>query len=427
MFLFIIFLVLVALGIPIAIALGFVPFGYFLVTAKYPMSVLAYKMYDAIDNFTLIAIPLFILGGNLVTSIGLTEKLVNLCNELVGRIRGGLSHCFVLASTIFGGMNGSAVADTAAMGSLLIKPMIKMGFSRGYAAALAASAGTISALIPPSIPFILFATAVPSMSIGALFIGGILPGILVCIFMIIAGYLISRHRKYPKITTPFTIGRLLKVTVSALPALVLVVIILLGLRSGFFTPTEVAGVVVVYSLVFGFFFYRNLNLKILVENLYEAAMTTGIVFLVLACAGPFMWLLTVMGVAEQFTNALMGMTTIPLIWWFVVVVILLVAGMVMDTNANLLIIAPIVYQSAVGLGFDSFCSALAICITLLVGVVTPPVGISLFVAASVAETSIEECSLEIIPFVLCEVILVPSILFFPDAFKYLPRLFGYEV
>lgn len=427
MFLFYFFLILISIGFPIALAMGIVPFAYVLITGEFPMKVLPYKMFEVLENFSLIAIPLFLLGGSLVTRIGLTEKLVNFSNELVGRMTGGLSHVNVLVSTIFGGLNGSAVADTAAVGSILIKPMIKMGFSRAYTAAVTACGATISAIIPPSIPFILFCTSVPNISIGALFISGIIPGILICFFMCLAGYFISKRRNYPKLETPFALKKLWVSTIDVLPALLLVGIVVGGLRSGVFTPTEAASVIVVFCLFWGFLVYRNLNFSILVDALVETTLIIGTIFLIIGCAGPFMWVLTRIGANDTISFALAGVSASPVIWWTVAIVIMLVAGMIMDTVANILILSPFFFEAAVAQGTDPLVSAFAISVVFLIGTVTPPVAISIYVAAAIAEEKIEKIGMEIIPFVIAELAVVALALIFPELVKFLPRAFGYKV
>ena len=427
MVLFVLFFVLIALGMPIAIAVGIVALGYNVATGTFPFTIIPYKMFDIINNYSLIAVPIFIFAGALVTRIGVTEKLVELGNELVGRIRGGMSHVNVVASTMFGGLNGSAVGDAAAVGSILIPAMKKHGFSKGYSAAVTAAGGTIAAIIPPSIPMIVFASVVPEISIGALFISGIIPGILICISMCVAGYIVSVKRNYPKIETPFKLKKLIADFVQAIPALILVAIIIFGLRSGVFTPTEIASVIVVYALILGVFIYRNLTVEQFFAALYETVMTTGIVFLIIACAAPFMWMVTKIGVTESICSALLGISTNPFIWWIVVAVFLLFAGMVMDITANLLILGPIVFTAAQKLGFDPLITALVIVMILLMGIATPPVGIALYATCAIADESIEKASVEIIPFLIAEGIVVALIIIFPEIAKFLPRLFGYVV
>lgn len=427
MSLFVLFFVLILIGLPIAVAMGIVPFCYVLLTSVCPVPLLAYKIYDAIDSFSLIAIPLFILGGNLITETGITQRLIVFSNELVGRVRGGLSHVNVVVSTILGGLNGSAVADAAAVGAVLIKPMKAMGMSGSYAAAVTACGGTIAAIIPPSIPFILYAASVPEMSVGALFIGGILPGVLICILMCVAGYLIAWYRGYPRVTDPFSMRKFLKAAWDALPALVLVGFVVLGLRSGVFTPAEAGAVITVFALAFGLLVYRNLTMRQLIKVLHETTVMTGIVFLVIGSAGPFMWVLTRIGAVESFTQSFLNLSNNAVVWWTVVIIFLLIAGMFMDTVANLVILSPIIFSAAKSMGFDPFVSSLAIVIILIIGTVTPPVGVSLFVTAAIAEAPIEKAGIEAIPFLLCEVLVVVIILCFPDLAKFIPRLFGYQV
>ena len=421
------FLFLIVIGFPIAMAIGIVVMGYDIIWREFPLTMIPYKMFDIMDNFCLIAVPIFILGGVLVTKIGITEKLIVISNQMVGRITGGMSHVNVLVSTLFGGLNGSAVGDAAAVGSILIKPMKKMGFSSGYSAAVTAASGTISAIIPPSIPFIVYASVVSEVSIGALFIGGIVPGVMICVAQCFAGYFVSVHRKYPKITEPFVLRQFIKDLLLATPALILVAIIIFGLRSGVFTPTEVASVIVVYAMVLGFVVYRNLTLKTLFEALYEAALTTGMIFLIIACAAPFMWIITKIGITESICSTLLGLSDNGFIWWTIVAAFLLVVGMIMDITANLLILGPIVFTAAKGLGFDPLVSSIVIVLLLLMGIATPPVGIALYATCAIAEEGIEKASIEVIPFILAEVCVVALILVFPELVKFLPRVFGYVV
>jgi len=427
MLLFVIFLFLIAIGIPIAISMGMTPMAYNIFTRECPFKIISYMMFDAIDNFSLIAIPLFILGGNLITKVGVTEALVEFSGEIIGRVRGGLSHVNVIVSTLFGGLNGSAVGDAAAVGAILIKPMKKMGFSAAYSAAVTSASGTISGIIPPSIPFIIYASVVPEVSVGALFIGGILPGVLICLGQCISGYLLSVRRNYPKIVELFRLRKFAKDSLKAIPALILVVLIIFGLRSGLFTPTEIASVIVVYSLILGFFLYRNLTLHTFLTTLHETAITTGIIFLVIGCAGPFMWILTAMGVTASVSSQLVAITKNPFLWWAIMFFFLLFSGMIMDTAANLLILGPIAFSALKEIGFDPFVGSLAIVIILLMGVTTPPVGISLYTTCAIAEEGIEKASSDVIPFLIPEAITVAIILIFPESAKFLPRLFGYEV
>ena len=426
MSLFLVFLVLLVLGIPIAIAMGVVPFVYVFSTGVCPVSLLGYKLYDAVDSFTLIAVPLFMLGGNLVSATGMTHKIIAFADQIIGRITGGLSHVNVLVSTILGGLNGSAVADVAAVGAILIKPMKENGMKGSYAAAVTSVGGAIAAIIPPSIPFIIYATSIADISVGALFVGGILPGIIICILMIITGYIISVKRKIPKRTEEFEFKKLLKATFEALPALILVGIVIIGLRGGMFTPTEAGSIIVFYSLLVGLI-NRKLTLKKLADLLLETSIMTGVVFLVISAAGPFMWVLTRIGSIDSLTNFFINLTDVPVLWWAGVFVFLLVAGMIMDTVANLIILSPIVYEAAKSMGFDPFVSSLVICILLILGTVTPPVGVSLFVSSAIAEETIENTGIEAIPFILCVLLVLVALLVFPDFAKFVPKLFGYQI
>ena len=427
MLLFLVFFILLAGGFPIAISLGIVPLGYVLSTNEFVTAVVAYKMFDGLDKYTLTAIPLFILGGNLVTSVGLTDRLITFSNELIGRVRGGLSHVNVIVSTMFGGLNGSAVGDAAAVGSILIEPMKRSGFSKGYASAVTACSGTISGIVPPSVPFIIYASVVPGISIGALFIGGILPGIMICFGQCVVGYILSVRRDYPRIKTTFKWRRFINTTFSASPALILVVIIIGGLRSGVFNPTEIGSVICVYAITFGFFVNRELSIRSLCDCLYKTTVDLGIIILVVACAAPFMWLLIKTGTIETISSFFGGFTDNMMLWWLIVGIFLLISGCVMDPVANLLIVGPVIHVAATQIGLDPFTSSLVIVIILIMGVATPPVGISLFVTSAISGASIEDTSREVIPFLIPIVITVIILIVFPDVAKLLPRLFGYDV
>ena len=427
MYLLWIFLLILFLGYPIAFAMFLVPTAYVLITGRAPLEIIPYVMYEQLNQFSLLAIPLFIFAGALVNEIGITEKLVDFSKQLVGRLRGGLSLMTIVVSTLFSGLSGSIVANTATVGPIMIPAMKKEGYPGSYAAGVVCAASSIDAYVPPSIAMILYAAVVGGISIGAMFIAGFAAGILVALLQMLAAYLISVKRKYPKYVVPFRIKDFGLSIVGAMPAIVCAFIIIIGMRAGATTATEIAAVLVLYVILLGLFWYKNLTWKKLIHCAFDSVKMSGIILIILGAAGPFMWVLTKERIIADIVESFSYLCTTPFATYFFFFLILTVAGMVMETTANILILSPIFAQIGLKVGLDPFVMAFVILMVLCIGPVTPPVGISLYAASVIANEKIEKVAVETWPFIMVELLAIILIILFPIIIKFFPNLMGYVV
>jgi tripartite ATP-independent transporter DctM subunit len=426
MLLIVIFLLIIFLGYPVGFALFLMPIGYILITGHHNLDITAFTMYWSLNHFSLLAIPLFIFAGSIINAIGLTDDLVAFSKQLVGRIRGGLAHMNIAVSTLFGGLNGSIVADTATVGSIMIPAMKKEGYSGSFSAAITAASSSIGAIIPPSIAMIIYAT-MTGISIGAMFIGGIFAGILMCFLQMVAAYIVSKKRNYPKYTLHFNLKEFSITFLKAMPAIIAVMIIVFGMRSGAFTATEAAAIVCAYVLFLGFVWYRNLTINKLLACAFDAIKLSGGILIILGAAGPFMWVLTTDKMIADMLDALSFLTTSPNLTYIFLIVCIIFAGMVMESTANCLITGPILAKIGVSAGLDPFIVAFIIIIGITMGPVTPPLGISLYTAAYISKEKIETISKDVIPFLIADLIALILVIFFPAIVKFLPRILGYKV
>ncbi len=426
MYLILIFLLVIFIGYPVGFALFLMPIAYILISGHHNLDITAFTMYWSLNNFSLLAIPLFIFAGAVINAIGLTDDLVAFSKQLVGRIRGGLAHMNIAVSTLFGGLNGSIVADTATVGSIMIPAMKKEGYSGAFSAAVTAASSSIGAIIPPSIAMIIYAT-MTGISIGAMFIGGIFAGILMCFLQMVAAYIVSKKRKYPKYTIPFNFKEFIITFLKAMPAIIAVMIIVFGMRSGAFTATEAAAIVCTYVLFLGFVWYRNLTINKLLECAFDTILLSGGILIILGAAGPFMWVLTTDKMIADMLDALSFLTTSPTLTYLFLIISIIFAGMVMESTANCLITGPILAKIAISAGLDPFIVAFIIIIGITMGPVTPPVGISLYTAAGISKEKIEKISIDVIPFLIADLIALILVILFPAIVKFLPTILGYKV
>jgi tripartite ATP-independent transporter DctM subunit len=319
------------------------------------------------------------------------------------------------------------VADTAMVGSILIPAMKQEGYPKSFSAAVTICSSSLAVIIPPSIAMIVYATVVGGTSIGALFIGGIFAGILMSFLQMLTAYIISIIRKYPRYETPFNLKSFILAFGNAFPAIIAMLIIAFGMRGGAFTATEAAAVLVAYALFLGLVWYRNLTLKKIVECALESIKMAGSILLIIGAAGPFMWVLTRERIIQNIMESLDFITTSPSMTYIFIIIFLVVAGMVMEGTAILIVMAPILSQLGVKAGLDPFVVAFVIIMALSVGPATPPVGIAIFTASVIAEEKIESIAKEIIPFVLSIIIAIILVIKFPSLIKWLPSLFGHAV
>jgi C4-dicarboxylate transporter DctM subunit len=384
-------LVLMFIGVPIAISLGLSSM-IVLNQQGVPLIALAQSVFESLNSFSLMAVPFFILAGNLMQSGGIAQRLINLANALFGWVRGGLGGVVVLTSMFFSTMSGSSSATTAAVGSILIPAMEKKGYPRPFAAAVAASSGELGSLIPPSITMIVYALSV-NVSVASVFLGGILPGLLVGISLIICTCVLAWLRDYDMIEPvsfrQWLIGVLVALKQSFF-ALLMPVVILGGIYTGAFTPTEASVVAVIYGLIIGLFIYREMNWHDLLDVLGRSAIISAIVLIIVAFASIFAYMLTVNRVPHMLGALITDISDNPLIFLMIVNLFLFGVGMFIEALAAIIILAPILAPIAVQLGIDPIHFAIVMIINLAVGMATPPVGVNLFVVCQVANVNMEQ-------------------------------------
>jgi tripartite ATP-independent transporter DctM subunit len=397
------------------------PTIYIALTDELPLSTVPYQMYEAVASAPLIAIPFFLLTGALMNSGQITERLLLLSRELVGRVRGGLAQTTVLVSMMFAGMSGSAVADTAAVGGVLIPAMKKAGYHGPFAAALSAVAGTIGGIVPPSIVIILLAGSM-GMSTGGLFMAGVLPGLVIGIMLMAVAYIISVKRNYPRYEEPFRWPVFASAFVGALPPLLIPLVIVLGIVFGVFTPTEAGAMTVLVAAAIGLFLYKSLTLREVGRTVSHTVKVTSSVFFILAASGPFSWLLNRIGALQGLEGWFMGYTQSPVLFTLVLVGFILLVGTVIETIPAIVVLAPTLIKVCVAAGFHEIQASLVVVVGFIMGAVTPPVGIVYFTAAFIAEEPLEKVGMALIPFMLVEVVVMFLILYFPALTLWLPRL-----
>lgn len=418
------FAVLVALGTPLAFAIGIT--GLFaLVQSDGPslIRLVPMRLFSGIDMFSLMAMPFFILAGDIMNRIKITDRLVDLANAVVGGVRGALAHVNVLVSVFFAGLTGAAVADTAAIGRMMIPAMASQGYNRAFAAAVTASSSVIGPIIPPSIIMVIYGSLM-QVSIAGLFAAGLIPGILMALSLM--GYIAFRARRddLPVANLRGDVPPLRVALRRAIIPLMMPVIILGGILGGVFTPTEAAAVAVLYALLVGLFLYRNLGLRDLVTMLYDMVRASGSVFIILAAASILGWVLARQGVPQQLADFLLSISDDPLIFLFIVTLALLVIGMFMEMTAILIILGPILHPIAVSLGIDPLHFGIVMVVNLNIALATPPLGACLFVASSVGKVRFEDVAWRILPFILVEIAVLAAIVYIPAISLTLPRLLG---
>lgn len=395
--LIIVFFILLALAVPVAHSLVIASGAAILYSNEFPVMLVAQQMVNQTLSFPMLALPFFILSGSLMMSGTLGDKLIGFATELVQRFRGGLGSVTVLGSCVFGGVSGSAVADATALGGMLIPWQIREGYPPGFTAANNSAAATIAILIPPSIPFILY-SLVSNVSIADLFLAGLLPGVLLTAGFVGVCYFSARFRNFPLNRQPFDAQKCRALFVTALPALVMPLMILVLLRFGFATPTEVSVIAVFYALFAGIFIYRDMTIKRFLGALVAAGTATGVVMLVIMGSSIVGWMMTYAQVPQLFAQWCLATLKDPWLIILAMILIMLVAGMFIDLPAAILLLGPIFVPLAETIQFNLTTLGLTMVLTLAIGLYTPPVGTTLFISSSIARVSILRASRELLPY-----------------------------
>ena len=421
--LFISLVMFLLISVPIGICLGLATLVVMLIVdGTPPMVLLARSVVTGADSFPLIAVPLFILAGDVMQRGGMSRRLVGFANSLIGHIRAGLAYVNVLASVFFAAISGSSPATVAAIGSNLIPEMEKVGYDRQFSASLTAASGMIGVMIPPSIPFIIYGVTA-EVSIGKLFLAGVIPGILFAImFMLVARFLLRSDDRIEQTKTKFSGTAVVHSFRESIWALLVPVIILGGIYSGIFTPTEAGAVAVVYAALVGMFVYRDIKITDLPDILASSAVTSGTILILVIMATAFGRVITLAQIPSDLATALTNLSDNPIIILLLINLLLLVIGMFMETISSIIIMTPILLPVTVALGVDPIAFGVIMTVNLAIGFCTPPLGVNLFVASSISGVSIERLSRGILPFFVGMVILLMLITYVPAISLVLPSL-----
>ncbi|WP_264739760.1 TRAP transporter large permease [Cytobacillus firmus] len=417
---FISLFIFIFLSVPIAFSLGLSTVLGVWMHDTLPLEIVPQRIFVSMNSFPLMAIPFFILAGNLMGAGSMSKRLVNFASSLVGHFTGGLAMVAIVTSMFFAAISGSGAATTAAIGSILIPAMVAKGYKIEYAAANQAVAGALGIIIPPSIAMILYGVAA-EVSIGDLFIAGILPGLLITLSLLISAYIIANRRGYvgeEKKSFPDVLVAFKK----SFLALLMPIIVLGGIYSGVFTPTEASVVAVVYSFIVGFLIYRDITLLQLADTLKKSAISSSIIMIVIGTAGLFGFFIEMNGVPAMIYSSISDVVTNKYIFLIIVNIILFIAGMFLEGGAAILIFVPLLLGTAVNLGIDPVHFGVIMVCNLAIGLVTPPVGIDLFVVSQLTKLSIVRIAKAVIPLIIILIIDVLVISFFPPLSTWLPSL-----
>ncbi|WP_316979745.1 TRAP transporter large permease [Shumkonia mesophila] len=405
------FFALLLLGIPIVISLGIASLASIYIGSDIPFLILPQKIFNGMNNFAFMAIPLFLLAGNIMAEAKISDKLVGLAAVLVGRFPGGLAHMATGASAFFGAISGSAPATTAAIGSVLIPPMVKRGYSPSYSAAVVASSGALGLIIPPSLTMVIFGV-MAGTSIGKMFLCGVIPGILIAVALMVMNYVIARRRNFA-CEPPISARDAWIVVKDSLIALVMPLIILGGIYSGAFTATESAAVACLYGLIVGFAVYRNLTVRSLVAILKTTAENAAVVMFLMGTANLFGFIITAEQVPQNFANFVLGITDNQYVVMLLVLAMLLVVGTFLDNVAALVLLVPTMMGIVNALNLDPIYFGVFTIIALAVGQITPPVGLNLFIAANIAKQPVEPVAAQALPYIAVYIVMLLIFILFP--------------
>ncbi|UCG07878.1 MAG: TRAP transporter large permease [Desulfobacterales bacterium] len=421
----VIFATLVAflmLGVPIAVALGITAVLAFVFMGEgFVLPMVAQRMYSATTGFTLLAIPFFILAGNLMNTGGVTKRVFRFALALVGHFRGGLGHVNVVSSMIFSGMSGAAVADAAGLGLVEMEAMTKSGYDRRFSAAITAASSTIGPVVPPSIPFVIYGS-ITGVSVGKLFLAGCLPGVMMGLAMMIAVYFVSKRRNYPR-EQRASLKELVISFKEACLSLGTPVIIIGGILGGIFTPTEAAVVASIYALILGLVVYRELSLRDLPRIFWDSLMHTVRVMFIIAAAGFFGWFMIHQRIPEQVITGLTALTSIPWILMLIIVLILLVLGCFLEGIAVLVITIPVFMPLIERYGVDPVQFGVIMILCSMLGLLTPPVGMSLYAVSSISKVPIGPLTREMWPYLLGIFLILLLMTYIPELSQWLPNFF----
>jgi tripartite ATP-independent transporter DctM subunit len=418
---FSVLVVMILIGFPIAVAMGLTAVGFFLGLGEPRMiGAMAQRMYSAVSSFPLLAIPFFILAGNLMNSGGMTDRIFGFARTLVGHVRGGLAHVSVLASMVFAGVSGAALAEAMGLGVIEIRAMKNAGIDKTFAGAVVASSSTIGPVIPPSIPMVIYG-ALAEVSVGKLFLGGVIPGLMMGVGIMIVIYVLSVKRGY-RAEQRATLRQVVRSGIDGILGLLAPGIIMGGILGGVFTPTEAAVAAVIYALVVGCLVYRELDVTRLYRILWDTVDQTVRVMFIIAAAGMFGWLLIYIRAPQAIVEALTSLTSSPVVILAILNVILLVLGCFMEGIAIMLLTVPIFMPVLAKFGIDPVHFGVVMTLNLMIGLLTPPVGMVLYAVSTIAQVPVVKLAWELVPFMLVLGVVLILITYIPALVTWLPFL-----
>jgi tripartite ATP-independent transporter DctM subunit len=414
---------LLLIGLPVAMVLGLVSTGWIL-WAGSSLQMVASRMYAGIDTFVLMAIPFFCLAGEIMNRCGITDRLIQFVNYLIGRVRGGLAQANIYSSLLFAGITGAAVADVSALGSVFIPAMEKQGYTRKFAAMITAASSIIGPIIPPSIIVVVYG-AVTGVSVGAIFAATMIPGIVVGLSMSGFVAILAKKKNFPKFEEKFEVRAFCLCLKDSVLALIMPLIIVGGIFSGVFTPTEAAAVAVFYALVIGTVFYRTVSLRSIYESVYSAMRTSAMLFFIIGFANILGWIISRVHLPEQIATFMLSLSNDPKLLMLLVVVLLIFVGTWLETSASCIILAPILAPVMVQIGIHPVHFAVVMVVALNIGLITPPLGVALFAAVGVGKVRFEAVVSELWPFLILDMAVLLLLVFIPELSLTIPRMLGF--
>ena len=422
--LLVVLVVLIMLGAPVGFTLLLIPVVYILITDAAPLILIPSQMFSAIDAVPLTAIPFFMLTGELMSSASITDRLVELSRRMIGRMRGSMAQANVLVSMFFAGMNGSVVADTATVGSLLIPAMKRAGYPPAFAAAVTAVSSTIGGIIPPSIMMIVLANA-GGISVGALFAGGIIPGVMIGILIMVINYFIAKKNNFERSEEPFSLKAVAIASYKSSFALLIPVVLVGSVVFGIAGVVEAGALTATIALFVGLFIYKTITWENCKGAFIRAFRNSAMVFIIIAASGPFSWLLTSLGAITDLEQWLLSYTHSPLLFILVLVMFICLLGMVMDSAANIIVAGPVLVDVMIKAGYPDVQAALVVVVGFLIGSVTPPVGVAFFTAGAIAKVRLEKVAVAMLPYLVALFFLLFILIVVPQFTMFLPEVLGF--
>ena len=413
--------IFILLGLPISFSLGLSSMAYFILNPDF-LIMMPQRIWAGANSSVMVALPLFCMAGMLMNLSGITRKIIDFCSYLVKPFKGGLGEVNVIASMIFGGISGSSVSDTSALGSVLIPEMENRGYSRAFATGVTVSSSTVGMIIPPSIPMIIYST-ISNESVGALFLAGLIPGLLIGTTQLFLVHIISRRNNYPIEEGRFEIKEMLKRSVDGILSISMPIFIVLSVSLGVATATESAGIAVLYAVIIGFLVYKKLKLSQFTEVAKETLLTSSTIMIIIAFAYIFIWVLAFERIPDNIGNFILSLN-ISYFWILVFLdILILLVGMFIDVSPALLLLGPILVPVMETLGMDLLQLGAILIVGLGIGLATPPIGMCLNAAAKLSDMSIMEIAKETLPFLACNVLVLILVTFFPQVSLWIPSMF----